>query len=118
MTQNYKRSVLRARSVAFLELLAGTAWAGSVATWQRRLVPDGRVLQIITADKSPVAVLAFEQTLLTMPVVFAVLSEMRLERDERFVLVDLFRIEDFESTPGRCFGPLTNERQIDVLTRM
>src|SRR6185295_10443968 len=102
--------ILGVRAVALLILFTGAARAGIVAPGRWRLVSNGRVLQLVTGHEPPLSVLTFEQTLLAMPLVFATLrGELRLERHERLVVVDLFRFDDFQSTPRRCFGPLANE---------
>ena len=104
--------------MALLILLAGAAGAGIIAARGRYLVSDGRVLQLVTSHEAPLPVLAFEQTLLTVTLVFAGLRrESSFERHEGLVIVDLFRVEDLESTPRRRFGPLANERKIDFFAR-
>ena len=110
--------ILGVRAVALLILFAGAARARIVAPWRWRLVSDCRVLQLVTRHEPPLPVFTFEQTSLTVPLVFAALrGELRLERHESLVIVDLFCLDDFESAPRRCFGPLANERKIDFFAR-
>ena len=65
--------------MAFFVLLAGAAGAGIVAPGRRRLVPDGRVFQLVSRDEPPLPVFTFEQASFTVPVVFAALRELRFE---------------------------------------
>ena len=105
------------RAVTLLILLAGAAGAGIVSSGRWRLVSDGRILQLVTRHEPPLSIFSFEQTSFTVPLVCAALRELRLERHERLVVVDLFRLDDFKSTPVGCFGPLANERKIDFFAR-
>lgn len=110
--------ILGVSAVALLILFAGAARAGIVAPRRWRLVSDGRVLQLVTRHEPPLSVFLFEQTSFSVSLVFAPLRrELRFERHERLVVVDLFRLDDFQSTPRRCFGPLANERKIDFFAR-
>ena len=106
------------RAVALLILFAGAAGAGIVAPGRRCLISDGRVLQLVTGHELPLSIFSFEQTSFTVSLLFAALrGELRLERHERLVVVDLFRLDDFQSAPRRCFGPLANKRKIDFFAR-
>jgi len=110
--------ILCVRAVALFILFAGAAGTGIVAPGRRRLVSDGRVLQLVTRHEPPLSIFSFEQTSFPVALVFAPLrSELRFERHERLVVVDLFRLDDFQSTPVGGFGPLANERKIDFFAR-
>ena len=80
--------------MALFELLPRAARAGIVATWLRRFIPDGRILQLIARDETPFAVFAFEQALLAVTLLFSVLRILCFERDERLVIINLFGLED------------------------
>lgn len=106
------------RAVALFILLAGAAGARIVSSGRWRLISDGRILQLVTRHEPPLSIFSFEQTSFPVSLFFAALrSELRLERHERLVVVDLFRLDDFQSAPVGCFGPLANERKIDFFAR-
>src|SRR6185295_16424146 len=104
--------------MTFLVLLARAAWAGIVAAGPRRFVPDSRILQLVARDEAPFAIFTFEQTLLAVTMLFSVLRILSFERDERLVVVDLFGLEDVKSSPLGSLGPLTNEVEVNFLSRV
>ena len=80
--------------MTFLVFLPRAARAGIVAAGLRRFIPDGRILQLVARDEAPFAIFTFEQTLLAVAMVLAVLRILGFERDQGFVVINLFGLED------------------------
>ena len=80
--------------MALLKFLPRPARAWIVAARLGRLIPHGRILQLVTRDEAPVSLLPFKQTLLAVVLILSVLRIPRLERDEGLAVVDLLRLDD------------------------